>query len=306
MPSLNDIIKDIQQRSAQIPNAIDLVRAEKIAELHAYTGRNIICYYSGWLNVNGVQVPNLSIDDMDKNGFMNAVHGMEDCDNGLDLILHTPGGSVTAAESLVYYIREKFGLNVRVIIPQMAMSAGTMIACSASTIIMGHQSCIGPFDPSVRNVSAFAVFEEFERASNDIKENPHNVPLWQTMLSKYPPAFLEECEKAIELADTIVPQWLEENMFKSLEKDDRDNRISKIKDSLNNPTNTKEHSRHVHLAQARELGFIVEQLEDDQEFQEKVLTLHHAFMATLMMSNTSKLIESHHGKKLILSYGANN
>jgi hypothetical protein len=306
MPSLNDIINDIQQRSAQIPNAIDLVRAEKIAELHAYTGRNIICYYSGWLNVNGVQVPNLSIDDMDKNGFMNAVHGMEDCDNGLDLILHTPGGSVTAAESLVYYIREKFGLNVRVIIPQMAMSAGTMIACSASTIIMGHQSCIGPFDPSVRNVSAFAVFEEFERASNDIKENPHNVPLWQTMLSKYPPAFLEECEKAIELADTIVPQWLEENMFKSLEKDDRDNRISKIKDSLNNPTNTKEHSRHVHLAQARELGFIVEQLEDDQEFQEKVLTLHHAFMATLMMSNTSKLIESHHGKKLILSYGANN
>lgn len=306
MPSLNDIINEIQARAAQDPKSIDVVRAEKILDLHEHTGRNTICYYSGWLNVNGAQVPNLSIDDMDKNGFMNAVHGMDDFTKGLDLILHTPGGSVTAAESIVYYLRQKFGKDVRVIIPQMAMSAGTMIACSASTIIMGHQSCIGPFDPSVRNVSAFAVFEEFERASRDIKENPHNIPLWQTMLAKYPPAFLEDCERAIDLADTIVPEWLKSNMFDELNDEDRDARIKRIKEHLNNPSNTKEHSRHVHYEQARDLGLIVDKLEDDQVLQDKVLTLHHAFMATLMMTNTSKLIESHHGKKLILSYAINN
>lgn len=306
MPSLNDIINEIQSRAAQNPTSIDTVRAEKIADLYNFTQRNTICYYSGWLNVNGAQVPNLSIDDMDKNGFMNAVHGMESCDKGLDLILHTPGGSVTAAESLVYYIRQKFGKNVRVIIPQMAMSAGTMIACSASEIIMGHQSCIGPFDPSVRNVSAFAVFEEFERASEDIQQNPHNIPLWQTMLSKYPPAFLEECERAIDLADTIVPEWLVSNMFEHMDEQERSDKIVGIKQHLNNPSNTKEHSRHVHFEQAKELGLVVRRLEDDQILQEKVLTLHHAFMATLMMTNTSKLIESHHGKKLILSYSINN
>lgn len=302
LPSLNDVISEIQMGIAnQIPNAPDAVRTQKIADLQALTGRNVICYYSGWLNVNGASVPNLSIDDMDKNGFMNAVQGM-DCELGLDLVLHTPGGSVTAAESLVYYLKKKFGNNIRVIIPQMAMSAGTMIACCANEIVMGNQSCIGPFDPSVRNVSAFAVFDEFMRASEDIKNNPHNIPLWQTMVSKYPPAFLEECERAIELANTIVPQWLKANMLSELELEEQNARVEKLIGALNNPHKTKEHSRHIHFEEAVELGLTVTQLEDDQELQEKVLTLHHAYLATLMMTKTSKLIESHHGKKFILSY----
>ncbi|ATI46748.1 SDH family Clp fold serine proteinase [Vibrio vulnificus] len=302
MPSLNDVIAEIQGSIArQVPNAPDVVRGNKVSDLQAHTGRNVICYYSGWLNVNGASVPNLSIDDMDKNGFMNAVQGM-DCSLGLDLILHTPGGSVTAAESLVYYLRKKFGTDIRVIIPQMAMSAGTMIACCSKEIVMGHQSCVGPFDPSVRNVSAFAVFDEFQRASKDIQTNPHNIPLWQTMLSKYPPAFLEECERAIELANTIVPQWLRENMLSHLGAEELETTTNRIVSALNNPHKTKEHSRHIHIEEAIELGLTVTQLENDQALQEKVLTLHHAYLATLMMTNTSKLIESHHGKKFILSY----
>lgn len=302
LPSLNDVISEIQLGIAnQVPNAPDAVRLQKIVDLQALTTRNVICYYSGWLNVNGASVPNLSIDDMDKNGFMNAVQGM-DCSLGLDLILHTPGGSVTAAESLVYYLKKKFGNDIRVIIPQMAMSAGTMIACCSKEIVMGNQSCIGPFDPSVRNVSAFAVFDEFMRASEDIKDNPHNIPLWQTMVSKYPPAFLEECERAIELANTIVPQWLKDNMLSILDTEEQNSRIEKLIGALNNPHKTKEHSRHIHLEEAVELGLTIAQLEDDQDLQEKVLTLHHAYLATLMMTNTSKLIESHHGKKFILSY----
>lgn len=301
MPSLNEVITEIQVAASQVPNAPDVIRAEKVNQLHKYTGRNVICYYSGWLNVNGFHAPNLSIDDMDKNGFMNAVQGM-DCSLGLDLILHTPGGSVTAAESLVYYLKQKFGNDIRIIIPQMAMSAGTMIACCGKEIVMGHQSCIGPFDPSVRNVSAFAVFEEFIRASEDIKKNPHNIPLWQTMLSKYPPAFLEECERAIELANTIVPQWLNENMLSSNE--DSSTIVANLIKTLNNPSKTKEHSRHIHIKEASELGLNITSLESEQDLQEHVLTVHHAYLATLMMTATSKLIESHHGKKFILSYQA--
>lgn len=302
MPSLNAVIDEITTKlSNGVSNAPDIVRFNKLKELSEITNRNTICYYSGWLNVNGQAVPNLSIDDMDKNGFMNAIEGM-DCSKGLDLILHTPGGSVTAAESIVYYLRKKFSDDIRTIIPQMAMSAGTMIACGTKEIIMGHQSCIGPFDPSVRNVSAFAVFDEFNRASEDIKENPHNIPLWQQMISKYPPAFLEECEKAIELATTIVPKWLKENMLSRLPEDEKETISKRIIDNLNNPGETKEHSRHVHFDKASELGLVVTQLENNQELQERVLTLHHAYMATLLMTNTAKLIESQLEKKFIISY----
>ena len=239
---------------------------------------------------------------MDKNGFMNAVEGMN-CDLGLDLLLHTPGGTITAAESIVYYLRKKFGDNIRVIVPQMAMSAGTMIALSAKEIVMGHHSCIGPFDPFVQGVSAFAVFEEFERASREIIKNPHTLPLWQTMLQKYPPAFLEQCDKAIALAKSIVPEWLASVMLADLDKEEQDRRIEKIMENLNNPDTTKEHSRHIHLDKAESLGLKVTALEADQELQDLVLTVHHAYMATFLMTNSAKLIESHHGKKLILNRG---
>jgi len=302
LPCLNEILLEIQQLTAeQRPNAIDVVRKSKIANLHNYTKRNTICYYSGWLSVEGKQVPNLSIDDMDKNGFMNAIEGL-DCSLGLDLILHTPGGSITAAESLVYYLRQKFQSDIRVIIPQMAMSAGTMIACSAKEIVMGHQSCIGPFDPFVNGVSAFAVFEEFQRASEEIQSKPHTTPLWQTMLQKYPPAFLEQCEKAIELATTIVPSWLKESMLSDLEPDLQTRHIESIMENLNNPGKTKEHSRHIHCDKAQELGLKVTKLEEDQILQEHVLSLHHAYMATFLNTNTAKIIESHHERTLILSY----
>ena len=302
MPSLNDVIQEIGRLGeGGVPNAPDVVRAQNLKNLNQYTTRNVICYYSGWLNIVGT-TNFLFIDDMDKNGFMNAVEGI-DCKLGLDLILHTPGGSITAAESIVYYLRQKFQNNIRVIIPQMAMSAGTMIALSANEIIMGHHSCIGPFDPFVQGVSAFAVFEEFKRASNDLIDKPHTLPLWQIMIQKYPPAFLEQCEKAIELAESIVPKWLESVMFSKLEPEDRDERIKKIMLNLNNPDNTKEHARHIHCDKALELGIHMTFLEADQVLQDLVLTIHHSYMATFLMTNTAKLIESHHGKKLILNRG---
>ena len=77
---------------------------------------------------------------------MTCIHGM-DCSKGLDLVLHTTGGSPAAAEAIVNYLRAKFGNDIRVIVPQLAMSAGTMIACSAKQIIMGKQSSLGPIDP---------------------------------------------------------------------------------------------------------------------------------------------------------------
>ncbi len=66
----------------------------------------------------------------DKNGFMTAINGI-DTSKGLDLILHTPGGDTAATESIVDYLWSKFNGDVRCFVPQMAMSAGTMIACSS-------------------------------------------------------------------------------------------------------------------------------------------------------------------------------
>jgi len=113
--------KEIQEENN--PKSTILKYTEK---LHEKTGRNTIVYYSDWLTSDTNEN---SIDDMDKNAFMNLLKDM-DKSKGLDLILHTPGGAISSTESIIDYLHEVFGDNMRAIIPQMAMSGGTMIACS--------------------------------------------------------------------------------------------------------------------------------------------------------------------------------
>lgn len=91
----------------------DVVRRKYLTELHAHTKRNVILYYSGWLQRTDMVrqgVQGFEVNDADKNGFMATIHQL-DRTKGLDLILHTPGGSAAATESLVDYLRSMFSLS---------------------------------------------------------------------------------------------------------------------------------------------------------------------------------------------------
>ena len=138
--------------------------------MNKYTGRNIIAYYSAFLQKSGIQ--QTAIDDGDKNAFMQAIYGL-DRSKGLDLILHTPGGNLAATESIVEYLKKMFDNNIRAFIPQIAMSAGTMIALSAKEIIMGKQSNLGPIDPQFGGMSCAGIIEEFETACKEVSATQH-------------------------------------------------------------------------------------------------------------------------------------
>ena len=157
MSSWNNILVRLQAEESPL----DSLRAQAISDLSAYRGRNVICYYSGWLQ--GCDSSSVSILDDDMNGLMNAMYKL-DRSKGLDLVLHTPGGDLAATEAIVKDIRDCFGNDVVAIVPQLAMSAGTMIACSCKEIIMGRQSSLGPTDPQFGGVAAGGVIEEFEKA----------------------------------------------------------------------------------------------------------------------------------------------
>ena len=287
MPSWNEVLNELN--SCPRVDALDFVRRKYLKKLSEKTGRNVIAYYSGWLQKPGIS--NADINDDDKNGLMATIHGL-DRELGLDIILHTPGGNLAASESIVDYLRQMFGCNIRAIIPQIAMSAGTMIACSCKEIIMGKQSNIGPIDPQFGGIPAHGVISEFEKALAEIKDDPSKIPLWQVIVSKYHPTFLGECENAIELSSEIVSDWLKTNMFK--DSPDKDSIVLNLVKELNNHQDTKTHSRHIHMKKAKEIGLIIESLEDDfdQEFQDLVLTVHHSFMHTFSSSGAIKIIEN--------------
>ncbi|WP_248802168.1 SDH family Clp fold serine proteinase [Pseudomonas sp. MWU13-2100] len=295
MPNWTQVLEEIIVKEQTEGNGVDGVRRKYLSLLQKETGRNVIAYYSGFLQKPGYGFGH--INDDDKNGFMNAIHGLNR-DLGLDLILHTPGGDISAAESIVHYLRGMFGTNIRAIIPQLAMSAGTMISCACSEIVMGKQSNIGPFDPQLGGLPAHGVIEEFAKAIEMAKSDPQSIPIWQAIISKYHPTFLGECEKAIDLADLVVKNWLVSGMFHGDE--DALKKTENIVLALNDHAGTKTHSRHLHIEDAIGIGLKVRKLEDDPILQDLVLTVHHAYMHTFANSTAGKIIENHNGSVIVL------
>jgi ClpP class serine protease len=305
MADWNDIFREIQQtiashsQEAQLAQlkaqtALDTIRRKYLYEFHYKTGRNVIAYYSGWLSKP--DVAQTEITDEDKNGFMMAVHGM-DKTKGLNLILHTPGGSISATESIVDYLHRMFKDDIIAIVPQIAMSAGTMIACSCRKIFMTKHSNLGPIDPHLRGWPAYGVREEFKRAVKEIKADPAKIAVWQPIISQYRPTFLGQCENAIKWSDTFVRKQLESVMFKGDPKAKQ--KARKIVAKLTDYRGNKSHERHIHFDECLGMGLAVELLEDDQPYQDAALTVHHCFMHTLMNTNAFKIIESHRGATFV-------
>ena len=278
----------------------DGIRRKYLKRLNALTKRNAIAYYSGWLQKPNVS--NLGINDLDKNAFMATIKGL-DRSKGLDLVLHTPGGDVAATESIIDYLTTMFE-DIRVIVPQLAMSGGTMIACSANRILMGKHSSLGPIDPQFMTpygqIAAHGLLEEFGQAYKEIKEDQAKVFVWQPIISKYAPTMIGECQKAMAWAETIVRDRLAARMLASIADNAlRTAEINRIVESLGNHSVSLSHARHLSFAKCKEIGLVVDPLEDNQALQETVLSVHHAMMHTLAGTYASKIVENHKGSAYI-------
>jgi len=301
MPSWKDILEEINTTSPPTVSSHDIVRRKYLNNLYKYTKRNVIIYYSGWLQKGTLRGIPFQLNDSDKNGFMTTIHKL-DRSKGLDLILHTPGGEMAATESLVDYLRAMFGTDIRAIIPQLAMSAGTMIALACKEIVMGKHSSLGPIDPQYINPQygrfpAHGITEELKRAAKEIKKNPEKIPLWQAIIAKYSPTLIGECEHAIRWANTMVKEWLSTGMFKG-DKNAR-SKAGKVVKELGTHSLTLSHDRHISIDQAKNLNLNVVSLEEDSKLQDLVLSIHHACVHTLQATNAYKIIENHNGVAFI-------
>jgi ATP-dependent protease ClpP protease subunit len=292
MPDWKELLDEINNSGS----THDVIRRKYLKKLSDVTQRNTIIYYSGWLQKQG-RVP-FGISDHDKNGFMTTIHGL-DRSKGLDLILHTPGGEAAATESLVDYLRNMFGTNIRAIIPQVALSAGTMLACSCMSILMGKQSSLGPIDPQLGGLAAHGVIEEFKYAQREIMSDQRNIPLWQPIIAKYIPTLIGECEKAIKWSNEMVKEWLVTGMLK--DDPQASDRADKIIRELGDHALTKSHARHLSAAKCKDIGLKVEMMEDNRDLQDSILTVHHACIHTLSATAAFKIIENQNGTAFVQS-----
>jgi hypothetical protein len=302
MPTWVDLLQRIRWADENgVPQPFDAVRREYLSELHKTTGRDVILYSTAWTQPGGGS--GLSINDRDIHAFMEVVHGLDG--DRLDIVLHSPGGSPESAEQIIEYLRDKFD-EIRIFVPQSAMSAATLMCCAADTIYMGRHSSLGPIDPQFlvqtpfgpRLTAAQAIIDQFQMAQAQVNSHTDLVP-WQPILNQYPPGLLAECHEAMQLSRELAQKWAKKYMHSDKPDDAADQLSTAMSEYLSNRRQFKSHSRRITRNRAEENGFDVDSLEDDQQLQDAVLSVFHTAMHTHAGKPVMKIIENHNGRAVI-------
>ncbi|QOJ19173.1 MAG: serine protease [Phycisphaeraceae bacterium] len=303
MPTWSGILNELisATRENGLP-PFDVVRRKYLVRLSEHTGRPVILYATRFTQ-DGVPLPPdlVSITEEDGQGLMEVVHGLSG--GAVDIILHSPGGSPMAAEAMVCYLRSKFN-DIRVVVPHLAMSAATMIACAADVIVLGKHSFLGPTDPQIilqtalgaRMVPAHAILIQFEQAIKECSD-PTRIGAYLPMLPQYGPDLLATCSNVIQMSEGLVASWLRKYMFRGDAAADR--KATEISKWLSDHPTHGVHSRHLSRDELEAKGLKIQHLEQDQTAQDLFLSVFHATTHTFSGTTAVKIIENNLGRAFI-------
>jgi len=236
----------------------DMIRAIKQA-----TERNLICYVAG-------QAQMICRDDV--LFFVDLLHNVE---RGapLDLLLHTPGGDMDAAEKLITMVRNVVGAaTLRVIVPDFAKSAGTLMALGADAIVMSDSSELGPIDPQITlaDESGYRIsypiqsyLDAFAEHSTALAKDPNNEAA-RMMLDKFEPARLKLFEAARRRAREFAEAQLKFGMFRT-PKAGKSANYTAIASTLLDTARWLSHGQMIGHAEANSIGLEVEYMDPRTE-----------------------------------------
>ena len=281
----------------------DLVVRKYLSAIRVHTGRDIIFYASRFTRgAEGISPDMIMINESDLQGMMSVMQGLQG--PNLDLILHTPGGRTDSAEAIGKYLRSKFS-NIRIFVPNLAMSAGTMLACLADEIIMGKHSFLGPIDPQLtmntplgyRQMAAQAIQKQFEQAMAECTADRTRLMVWAPILSSYAPDLLVASRQAIDRSREIATTWLKTYRFKN--DPGGEAKATAVANWLMDDSDHKSHGKHLSREDLRSNGLEITNLEDDQDLRDLVLSVFHAVTIVMDMTPTVKYITNHEGKTFV-------
>lgn len=269
----------------QAINAHRYHRQEQIRQIQDTRGARLISYVS---NIGTL------IDRDDVLGFGDLLHNVRP-DENLDLLLHTAGGDIDAAEKLINMVRTRVGKGrLRVIVPDFAKSAGTLIALGADMIVMSDTSELGPIDPQITlrdphgnllRHSVQAYLDAYETHAAALRQN-HADAAAAMMLSKLDPATVKLCRSACDRAQQFAESQLQSGMFRS----GQPGNFTKIAKELMDTKKWLSHGQMIGAADALKLGLNVEYLEmSSPEWQGY---WHLYCLQRLAITDKQKLFES--------------
>jgi hypothetical protein len=231
-----------------------------IRDIEARSGCRLICYIGG---------PGSSLTNYDIPPFVDL---LSDVSHGekLDLMLQTPGGDVDQAERVVMMCRKRIGLETpfRVVVPDSAKSAGTLIALGADEIVMGYPSELGPIDPQIDITTTGG--EHMIRPAQSFLDGLTEIvdrtgtgalsPAYFPLLDKLDPALIDFCRKALQRSKDLAEDFLKRFSM----RDDPD-KAHEVALELNNVKKFLSHGAVIDAERAREMGLSVTILDPDDD-----------------------------------------
>ena len=205
------------------------------------------------------------IDIEDSEALLRAIK-MTDDDVPIDLVLHTPGGLVLAAEQIAHAI-QRHKAKVTVFVPHYAMSGGTLIALAADEIVMDDNAVLGPVDPQLGQQPAASLLTVLKR--KPISEIDDNTIVLADM-----------AEKALWQVKSVVAGLLREHL--------PDDEAKSVAELLSSGTWT--HDYPILVDQARALGLKV-----NTDLPEEVYKLMKLYPQTRQRRPSVEYIPTPHG-----------
>jgi len=216
----------------------------------------------------------------------------------LTILLDTGGGLVDSVERTVEIIRYHYD-QVDFIVPDQAMSAGTIFALSGDNIYMDYYSQLGPIDPQFlidgRWIPGLAYLEKFEELNKKAR-NRTLTSLEFGLAEKLDLADLHRFEQAREHSVELLVKWLPKYKFKNWEKNStgetitsnmKQARAEKIAKKLNDTTRWHAHHRGITMNVLRnELELVIEDLNISQysDLKNEVKQIH-SFIRDFMLTS---------------------
>lgn len=202
------------------------------------------------------------------------------------VFLETGGGYITVAQRIAEVLRRHYA-QVEFIVPNYAMSAGTVLVMSGDAIYMDYFSVLGPIDPQIERrggmemVPALGYLVQYERLIEKSRAGTLTTAELAFLIQKFDPAELYRYEQERELSVTLLKEWLVRYKFKNWKKtrdrgvevtdDMRTQRAEEIARLLQRTDVWHSHGRGISMEVLRKkVGLEIEDFGTSAEFCKKI------------------------------------
>lgn len=232
--------------------------------------------------------------------------GSERASDAVALVLRTGGGSAETVERMVDVLRHHYR-SVYFVVPDYAMSAGTILCMAGDKIYMDYASALGPIDPQIMSpdgtayVPAMGYLDKVEELTAKPALNPGDVVLLNGIdLGK-----LALFEQARNLSVDLLQRWLVQFKFKDwnlhrtndvgseVTAEQKDTRAREVARQLSDHKLWRSHGRSLNIARLQEIRLEIDDYSEDADLRGTIRRYNDLLTAHIDRNQLQFYLHSH-------------